>query len=310
MTRPESAGSDITKIERVGRVGKIQKILKLKNKDDILRWHIENLNLLEYVKSDACLNGGHVVFGKSGSGKTLFTLLAIIALIKNNPEISFAIVMLTKSSSAMSKFNAMQSLMKINLSNKILEYKSIDELKDFYDKLRKQARKKLTDPSTLEPLDIVDEHVVITPPSHYIFCIDDCLDELVSPKNTEFFTQFTSNHRHFNITVFYTLQQVAKISLTLKNNTRAVYLVGSFSQYELQAIHRGTLVADTISNFSDFKKFMGKKSAYIKDPNNSIIIFNSFHIKKPDNMPIIKYFKVAQEFATAVDQKEKTEFTN
>ena len=128
MTRPESAGSDITKIERVGRVGKIQKILKLKNKDDILRWHIENLNLLEYVKSDACLNGGHVVFGKSGSGKTLFTLLAIIALIKNNPEISFAMVMLTKSNSAMSKFNAMQSLMKINLSNKILEYKSMGPL--------------------------------------------------------------------------------------------------------------------------------------------------------------------------------------
>lgn len=289
---------------------KFETILKIRTRTDYLNLKIENLELSEYVKSSACLNGGHVIFGRSGSGKTLFTVILISAILHYNSSNSFAIILMTKSNSAHSKFRALQSVLKQNFENITLEKKCIEDVKDLYDKLKNKP--KGTSPKSVDTPtgnkdtdDLIKAHdIKITTPTHYIFFFDDCIDEMMCSKNADFFTEFASNHRHSNITALYTIQQVAKIPGAIKNNTRAVYLAGQFSNQDMISLYRSTMISDVIYDYHLFKEFMKSTALYIENPVNSIIIFNNSCKKKSTDIPTILYYKASVELADMVDKAE------
>ena len=105
-------------------------------------YNIYRHSINDFVKNNF-INKTHIVYGASGSGKTIFTSMLVLALMAGYPK-TFKLVLYAKTEDAISKLSILSNMLKIKEFNinEILSFKNFEEFMDFYNKIHNHNNKK------------------------------------------------------------------------------------------------------------------------------------------------------------------------
>ena len=251
-----------------------------KNKDATIK--VKKMDPSIFVKSPLFLNGAHMILGPTRSGKTTLCALLLYVMCQNNiGGCSMNIIILATTQSVKDYINKMKVALSLDMD--VVTVSDMTALFDLYidignrNKNRKsevpvdtqQATPNATGESTTQPSTPPQQ----MPPPKYIFIFDDCMSMITNKSNLPFFTEFCSNHRQFNITAIYNVQQYLHSPTILRDNLFSLSIVGSHNKSTLTAIFTGSVGVNNIfDEYSNFAYFMQHQNTIFTNKAERLII--------------------------------------
>ncbi len=209
----------------------------------------KQLDLKDWIINKNFIDGAHMVLGPTRSGKTTFSKLLLFCVQRYKSELNMRFVIFAGSGKDVCK-----SIKKANdffVTNKIREPVQIDTMEELIDLFA----------------DIkIGHNDDTTPNHHYLILFDDCYAMLADKKYSNFFGEFASNHRQYNISVIYNIQQLQCIPATIKTNISSLSFVGAIPENQARKIYDNSGFPQSFGTFKVFNDFVqDRKELFYSD---------------------------------------------
>ena len=208
----------------------------------------------DWIKSDNFINGSHLVLGPTRCGKTTFVTMLLFAATRYNKQFNMKYILITMTDSADDMIQRANEFFPDNIDN-IIILKSMADLQEQFNDIKTRYQEFEN--------------------TRYVFYFDDCLSFITDKTYIRFITEFSANHRQYNITALYNLQQIQSTPTVIRSNFASVSLLGKISNNASSIVFKSCNNIDNVFDGSlDFCKFMAKKSK-IFGSDRSIVVFKN-----------------------------------
>ena len=229
--------------------------------------NLQGCHLGTFVMNEFFLNGSHLIYGSTRSGKTLLACCLIRRLILEHPARTFALVILAQSENAFLKFSILNKYFnnvgEVSIKD-IVRLKSVDKLEDLYlkiinDKNQKTSSFVNSDEATIK---LPDQQKSL----NYIFLIDDFSSLYSCIKKQAFLNCLFTQNRQYGVTIIYTSQLIHKFVPELKTNNESVTIIGDVSENEAKIFYSGfSSISKIFSSQLLFNRFICEKHLVLKN---------------------------------------------
>lgn len=262
-------------------------------------------------KNTACM-----FYGKTGGGKTILSTYLIAKFFEQNREEAkkAGIIVVGSHSSAYERLMGLNKYIReqnerysrndplLFTEDQIYYTNDINNVKYFFGNLvaRKAAREKNLPAEEIPPEQQVSLKgkfldALLTNWESFIFLFDDCISEFKDAALRPFWRIFCTTSRHYNITAFYILQDMAFLTSEMRTNVKTLFVVGT-PPINILTRHCGTLLPLAGQKFE--RLFVKFKSTIFADPTKTVTIYTDDDSSGQNSeSPVVLHYKVPNKFA-------------
>ncbi len=255
-----------------------------------------------------------LILAPTESGKTMFIVWLLRKFIQTyQQKHNVAIIVFTNTPSALQKMKWANDAPfednpdgtpapKIDVDRQVIIISEYTELAFIYGLLAFRASKINPDVKPSEFTRFYSEHVneypalarVLEHFDHYIFHFDDCNDIYKSPQYRSFFTSMPTQHRHFDMTVFYCMQSLNHVFSEIKTQIKTFITLGPC--FEL-LIHKNIQQVNSVfAQASFYTRFLNSFSELFRTPKYTISVYTQGQLTQ---------FCVPRAFSTYISGRDK-----
>lgn len=255
-----------------------------------------------------------MLYGKTGGGKTILSTHLIAKYFEQNREAAkkAGIIVIGSHSSAYERLKGLNKHIQdqnekygrndplLFTEDQIYYTNDINNIKYFFGHLvaRKAARENLPfeEIQVDQPVSLKGKFLdaLLNNWESFIFLFDDCMIEFKDKTHAPFWRSFCTTFRHFNITVFYLLQDLAYIPSEMRTNIQTLFVVGT-PPPNIMIRHCGTLLP---VNGSKMERLIAKFKTIFSDPAKTVTIYTDDDSSGQNSeSPLVLHYKVPTKFA-------------
>jgi hypothetical protein len=224
-------------------------------------------------------NSINLLVGKQGLGKTFTALREIIKISFADPCVHLLIIINKEGKANDATFELLKPLVQIpiiffNYENAEAGVKTILEYKKLYNTIKKDSLEKdIENEQVYEIFTTLSISNFNKPFLNTVIYFDDCVNNQLFKKPTNYFPQLVAKCRHNGLILFFAVQFWKGLPTELKANASTVYIFRDFSSQQILYIFRQTpLKHDLYKVYELYRQLRGHEKLVIDIVKGQIII--------------------------------------